>query len=67
MGKNATPTVTVIMPSYNVAPYIEGSVKSVIAQTFPDWELLIIDDCSKDDSYEIACSLAKSDARIRVL
>lgn len=67
MGKNATPTVTVIMPSYNVAPYIEGSVRSVIAQTFADWELLIIDDCSKDNSYDIACSLAESDERIRVL
>ena len=67
MSKNTTPAVTVIMPSYNVAPYIEGSVRSVIAQTFADWELLIIDDCSKDNSYDIACELAASDARIRVL
>jgi glycosyltransferase involved in cell wall biosynthesis len=63
----STPKVTVIMPSYNVAPYIEASVRSVVEQTFPDWELLIIDDCSKDDSYDIACRLAESDARIRVL
>jgi len=67
MDKAANPIVTVIMPSYNVAPYIEGSVRSVIGQTFTDWELLIIDDCSKDNSYDIACELAKSDERIRVL
>ncbi len=61
------PTVTVVMPSYNVAPYIEGSVRSVIAQTFTDWELLIVDDCSTDDSYDIACRIAETDERIRVL
>jgi len=61
------PTVSVIMPAYNVAPYIEGSVKSVLAQTYADWELLIIDDRGKDNSYEIACRLAETDSRIRVL
>ena len=67
MSKAANPMVTVIMPAYNVSPYIEGSVRSVLEQTFSDWELLIIDDCSKDNSYELACELAKSDERIRVL
>lgn len=59
--------VSVIMPAYNVAPYIEASVRSVLAQSVNDWELLIIDDCSKDDSYEIALRLAQEDSRIRVL
>lgn len=67
--KNGTsnPLITVIMPAYNVAPYIEGSVKSVIDQTYTNWELLILEDRSTDDTYAIAQKLAQSDERIRVI
>ena len=45
--------VSIIMPSYNAANYIEASIKSVIAQTYQDWELIVVDDCSSDNTIEI--------------
>lgn len=45
--------VSVIMPTYNCGKYIERSVESVIAQTMTDWELLIVDDCSTDNTAEV--------------
>lgn len=46
--KRHLPTVTVVVPTYNRAAVISSTVDSVIAQTFVDWELIIVDDCSKD-------------------
>lgn len=57
--------VSIIMPSYNTARYIKDSIDSVIAQTYQNWELIIIDDCSTDDSIEIINSYR--DPRIRLL
>lgn len=45
--------VSIIMPSYNTASYISNSIKSVIAQTYNNWELIIVDDCSTDNTDEI--------------
>lgn len=59
--------VSVIMPAYNCQAFLRDSVSSVIAQTYPDWELLIINDASTDDSLAVARELAASDARIRVI
>lgn len=59
--------VSVIMPAYNAAKYIGESIRSVMRQTYPDWELLVVDDCSTDDTYAIAQSFAREDSRIRVL
>lgn len=59
-------TVSVIMPCWNSASFLEESVRSVEGQTLSDFELIIIDDCSTDDSYEIAKRLAGSDPRIKV-
>ena len=42
--------VSIIMPNYNGVKYIEGSVKSILSQSYLNWELIIIDDCSTDDS-----------------
>ncbi len=56
--------VSIIMPCYNNAAYIEGAVRSVLAQTYPHWELLIVDDCSTDGSPELL--RAFSDPRIHV-
>lgn len=54
--------VSVIMPSYNTGKYIKDSISSVIAQTYTNWELLIVDDCSEDNSVEVVRSF--SDSRI---
>lgn len=45
--------VSIIMPSYNTAPYIAESINSVIAQTYTDWELIIVDDASTDSTDDV--------------
>lgn len=59
--------VSVIMPSYNCAPYIEASIRSVQAQTYREWELIVVDDCNTDGSYEKVQAMQRDDERIRVL
>lgn len=56
--------VTVLMPTYNVGPYVEEAVNSVLQQTYADFELLVIDDCSTDQTVEVVKSI--SDPRIRI-
>ena len=58
--------VSIIMPSYNSEKYIETSIRSVVAQTYTDWELIIVDDCSTDGTEAIIRSFA-DDSRIRFL
>jgi len=58
------PKVSVIMPSYNAEKTIEESIRSVIAQTFLDWELIVVDDGSRDSTVPIVIKLAESDSRI---
>ncbi len=58
------PFFSVIMPVYNVAPYLEKAVRSVLDQTFENLELILIDDCSGDGSDEICRKLQKQDARV---
>ena len=58
--------VSVIMPSYNTAPYIAGSIRSVLAQTYENWELLIVDDCSTDCTDQVVAPFL-NDSRIRYL
>lgn len=45
--------VSIIMPTYNCAPFIEESIQSVLAQDYAAWELIIVDDCSKDNTREV--------------
>ena len=58
--------VSIIMPSYNTAKYISNSIDSVLAQTYTDWELIIVDDCSTDNTDEIVKGYL-NDERIRYL
>ena len=59
------PLISVIMPCYNMASYVSDSIKSVIAQTYPHWELLIVDDASMDETVNIIESFAQTDSRIK--
>ena len=61
------PLLTIIMPVYNVARYLDEAIASVTAQTITDWELIIVDDGSTDGSSEICDRHAVSDNRIRVI
>ena len=55
--------VSIIMPAYNCADFIADSIRSVLAQTYTNWELLIVDDCSTDRTAEVIASF--TDSRIR--
>lgn len=57
--------VSVITPMYNAQKWIEETIRSVQSQTYSHWEMIIVDDCSSDDSPEIVKRLQKQDSRIR--
>lgn len=57
MIENKTPLVSVIVPVYNVAPYIERCAKSLFEQTLKDIEIIFVDDCSPDNSIELVKNL----------
>ncbi len=59
--------VSIVMPSYNSEKYISESIESVINQTYKNWELLIVDDCSTDKSVLIIKKIMKCDARIKLI
>lgn len=61
------PIVSIITPNYNCSRFIAETIESVLAQTYANWEMIIVDDCSTDNSYEIALNYSKKDSRIKVL
>jgi len=61
------PIVSVIMPAYNAEKYIEKSIVSILEQTFKEYEFIIIDDCSKDETWTVICDFARKDSRIVAL
>lgn len=58
--------VSIIMPAYNNEDYIVQAIESVISQSYSDWELIIVDDCSTDSTYKLAKKMSKLDRRISV-
>ena len=61
------PAVSVIMPAFNVEPYIDAAINSVRRQTFTDLELVIVDDGSVDRTYDVARRHADADPRLRLV
>ena len=61
------PTISVIVPVYKAEKYIESCVRSILSQTYGDFELILVEDGSPDRSGEICDALAKTDTRIRVI
>lgn len=59
--------VSVVMPCFNEEENIEAAIRSVLNQTFADFELIVVDDCSSDGSARIIKAIAQEDARIRYL
>lgn len=62
-----TPTLSVLVTAYNRAPFIAASIESVLSQTFTDFELIVVDDCSTDGTLEIAREFERRDPRVRVV
>ena len=59
--------ISVIMPCYNASAYLREAIKSVLSQSYEDWELLIVDDGSTDNSTQIAKKYTECDPRIRMI
>ena len=55
--------VSIIMPSYNTAPYIMETIQSVLNQSYQNWELIIVDDCSTDNTDQVVACIR--DERIK--
>ena len=62
-----TPLVSVVMPAYNAAAFIEEAIDSVVKQTVQNWELIVIDDCSKDNTRDVVLAVAEKDSRVRLV
>ena len=66
IAETERPYLSVIVPVYNVEAYVERCVRSLLEQDFPDFELLLVDDGSRDRSGALCDALAECDGRIRV-
>ena len=58
--------VSIIMPSFNCGEYVEETIRSVQAQTYKNWEIIFMDDCSPDDTVRYVSCLRKKDPRIKL-
>ena len=65
--KDYIPLVSVVLPTFNRAEYLNRSIDSVLRQTFEGWELIIVDDGSDDNTFEIANDYLQSNEKIRYL
>lgn len=64
---NKKPLVSVITPSFNCEKSISNTIESVINQSFIDWEMIIVDDCSTDNSVDVINSYIEKDSRIKLI
>lgn len=61
------PKVSIVLPTYNGEKYIRESIDSILNQTFTDWELIIVNDCSTDNTVNIIQEYAEKDKRIKII
>lgn len=61
------PLVSIVLPSYNGEKYIRQSIESILAQSYENWELIIVDDCSTDDTPKIGREYCRKDSRIKYM
>ena len=61
------PAISVIVPTYNAAPFLHEALDSLLSQTFTDWEAICVNDGSTDNSLEILLQYAEKDSRFRIL
>jgi teichuronic acid biosynthesis glycosyltransferase TuaG len=66
-GGGASKIVSIVMPAYNCGHFVREAIGSVVVQTYRHWELIIVDDCSTDDTAQIVEGVAKTDNRIIVV
>lgn len=66
MSAHEQPLVSIVTPVYNGGPYLRECIESVLSQTYSNWEYVIVNNCSEDDTLEIAEKFANQDARISV-
>lgn len=64
---DSTDLISIITPSYNSSAFIGETIESIQSQTYPNWELIITDDCSTDNSCELIESYAAKDPRIKLI
>lgn len=62
---NNMPQISIVVPVYNAAKYLPRTIASVQAQTYEDWELLLVNDGSTDNSVQIIEQYANKDSRIK--
>lgn len=67
ISQKSRPEISIVMPVYNGETYLREAVESILAQTFTDWELIFVDDCSVDSSPAIMKEYKLKDERIRVI
>lgn len=65
MSTQSNTKVSIITPVFNVAELVGATIDSVLSQTYGDWEMLLVDDVSTDNSWNVICSYAKKDPRIK--
>ena len=67
MNRDTSTMVSVITPVYNCSQYIRQTIESVLSQSYTNWEMLLADDCSPDDSAQIIAEYAAKDSRIQYI
>lgn len=66
-SQNQNPLISIITPAYNAERFIKQTIRSVLNQTYTHWEMIIVDDCSKDNTVEIVQTYEQQDNRIKLI